>query len=155
MSIKTNLLVPTSAELFKVFIINYLKERWLLWLFFLGLVGWNIYNISNGNRDYWPLMVIIGIVLLIFISYVRQFYANRAILIPQEYELKEDNLLIYKKKGSNEILPINNIKKIVSTKTHFLLFISKSKFYYLPHRIFKNQNDIETFSKVLKKQLVI
>lgn len=149
MSIKTKTLVPTSIELFKVFITNYIKERWLLWVFFLLLISWNIYTLLNGSQDYLPLIVIIGILLLIFMSYVRQFYANKTMLVHQHYELKDDALFIYKKRGSNEVLPINKIKKAVKASSYFLIFVSKNKFYYLPYRIFENQTDIDTFYKIL------
>jgi len=76
---------------------------------------------------------------------------NKALFIERYLTIDETYLCGYVKDGAESKVPLTNIVKIISTKTYFLLYLSKLTFIYLPYTAFVTPADQQTATELFKK----
>ncbi len=155
MTVKTKKYQLDNKTYISIALKSVLLEFWWVWfvpvaimlvpLFVEGALGWSI-GISI------TLIVLYILFWLIQFAGVTQLEQNKILFERLSYEIDSRYVMI--KLDSKRGMPVNwdAIKKVKKGKDHFLLFMSKVQFIYLPDKIFRNENDIRFTEAILKRK---
>lgn len=155
MTVKTKKYQLDNKTYISIALKSVLLEFWWAWLvpvaimliplFVEGALGWCI-GISI------TLIVLYILFWLIQFAGVTQLEQNKILFERLSYEIDSRYVMI--KIDSKRGMPVNweAIKRVKKGKDHFLLFMSKVQFIYLPNKVFKTENDIRFTEAILKRK---
>lgn len=153
MAIQTKEFRFTKAVYFRNLLDNYLqRSRWAV--FFLGFVV--IYAAWRGERrTLWiclgfalsyPIYILIRCFFHINSKRNRLFFAERYFVIDNQF------ITGYFHDGSTNRIRLSSIVRVIKKSGYYQLFISRSRFIYIPLSCFKSPQDIERFDKLLNQR---
>lgn len=127
---------------------TYLNKRkfFLMWIWILILI------LALSARDEVS-TILLSILLLSQILIVVQFWYfarskdNKLFLLDRYYEIDGEKLVGILDDGSSSVIMNTHFIKVVQTKHHYLLYISKAQFIYIPVSAFQHKSDREWFNE--------
>lgn len=157
MNIKTIHFSPSRKDMFKVMVMSFFKKNWILKLMMIIMIGmiW-ISSVEQTMKLGLSFFVILYYGYLIFYYWIYTgSKSNRAFYIEREMILSDDGITVNASDGSQGNTNWDNVIKVTEVADVFLLYISKSIFYYLPKSAFKSENELNEFENFLEKGLKI
>jgi hypothetical protein len=130
-----------------------LKQQWWVFLIYLTICA-GYFWIPNW---WWVIGASIALVLyflfwLIQFAGVTQLEQSKFLFQKLSYEITSQQILIKLSEKQGMPMKWDQIKRVKVKKDAFILFVSKAQLIHLPHRIFRNDNEIRFLETVLKRK---
>jgi hypothetical protein len=108
------------------------------------------------NDSYWGFFIPWGILIFLiggtYLGSKRQLASHKAMNETHHYTFLNEGINSVSASTSAH-QDWDNIREAVETKTNFLLFIALNQMYIIPKRCFQNEEQIDLFRDMLKRQL--
>lgn len=156
MIIRTKKTKLSPSAYIRIAMLNILREQWWVGILAIGAAAgllWATYKISA---------IIVGVLLILYILFwwtqvygLTKLEENQLMFERLFYELNNERLIIFLNTRQGMPIDWKQINSARHGKDHFLLFISKGQFIYLPHSAFQNQQQINLVHILLKNKKLI
>jgi hypothetical protein len=158
MIIKTKKVQLEKKKYIKLALINFMLQRKHL---YYSLIPIAICAISIFIFSWWWIVVGLLIAILYVAFWAIQFTGvtvmeqNKPLFEKLMYEIDSRQILM--KINEKQGMPIKweMVKKVVEYKEHYLLFVDKAQFVYLPIKSFNSENDLNFLRHILKNKKLI
>jgi hypothetical protein len=144
----------SKKKYFKIILINRFKKAW--WLYLLMILLGILSLPKFGTDSFSTFFVIFSFSYPILISIYLYYWVSSKDHEPLFLKTKlsfNDEYLFFERDGNESKLIPSTIQKVLSKKEHWLLYISKDQFIYIPKNIFYNTEDHKSFSQLIKQKL--
>jgi hypothetical protein len=130
-----------------------IREQWWVFLIYIALFG----GYFLAPSIWWFIGPTIALALyflfwLIQFAGVTQLEQGKFLFQKLGYEITSAQILIKLNPKQGMPMKWDQIKRAVSGKDHFTLYVNKAQMIHLPHRIFNNENEIRFLETVLKRK---
>ena len=150
MSVTTKPYEVSRFEYFGIFMSYYLRRGWWMILLLLGFGIWNFYQTQD---TFVSIIIVIFLNLFVFAIWRRLgAAANKTVFSAKQFHFEEGVITATLENGQETKLPISRLLNIIKTPNHYMLFVNKSAFYYLPKFVFKSAEDFAQFEKMINNQ---
>ena len=145
--IQTQKIKITGNEFFRLILSIYLKKRWwlLAWIWILVIIL--LFSGHIGLVE----ITLLTLILLFQVILVAQYWIyahskdNRIYLLARHYEIDSDQIVELMEDGTSSTIKTERFIKVMKTAKHYLLFVARNEYIYLPFIAFKSLIDREWF----------
>jgi len=153
--IKTQKIKITANEFFRLILSIYLKKRWwlLAWIWILVIILLLVGSIGLIE------IILLTLILLFQLVIIAQywFYAhskdNRIYLLSRYYEIDTDRIVETMEDGTSSIVKNERFIKVMKTSNHYLLYVARNEYIYLPISAFRSLADREWFEEEIVNKI--
>lgn len=145
--IRTKIVSITPKELFKVFLIRFVKHRW--WMF---VWLWGLALLMGFQETYdfftWFFMIFSILYPLLVVVQLWTFVhsrENRNIYLDRVFEIDTDKINGIMDTESYSLMKLEHFIKTDFIRNAYLLYLSKSQFVYIPAAAFETEEDRRWF----------
>jgi hypothetical protein len=151
--IKTQQIIITANEFFRLILSIYLKKRWWLvaWIWILIII-----LLFSGQIGFVEIALLALIVLFqIIIIGQYWFYAhskdNSLYLLARYYEIDSDQIIEILEDGTSSTIKTERFIKVMKTNRYYLLYVARNEYIYLPVSAFESLADQKWFEEEIVK----
>lgn len=152
MEIVTNQISLTKKQYFNILVINWIATRW--WILVIVFCTAFILKTEVGN-----FFKVFSFLYPAFVVIYLWFYAktkqNKAFFKERYYKIDGSTLYCETKYNETGTVNLDTVVKVKKRRNYYLVYLSKAQFFYIPVKSFKNQEDIGTFTHILKERNLI
>jgi hypothetical protein len=101
------------------------------------------------------LLIIVGFGYPVFIVAYLYYWVrskdNNQIYQERKFTFFDDYMMVETQNGAKTEFPYSEIHNVIERKNVFLIYISKTQFFYIPKNVFKSDIDFEGFIQKIKR----
>lgn len=140
-------------DMYKVMVLSFLKKNWGMkfLMLLMILVIW-------FSQIQYELKIGMTFFALIYYGYIIIYYwiytgskSNKSFYISRTMTLTDESIIVDASDGSTGSTKWGNVVKVSEYNNVFLIYISKTIFYYLPKSAFKSETDLKEFEGFLSR----
>ena len=147
--IQTKQFELTSKQFFKLLVQNHIATKWWLYM---------AYSVAISTLFLKPNIELIDILFIIFLfaaiiaQFVFMWYhasskLNKKFLLKRSYSINNVAVTSEVEDGTQSELELQHVIKAKSMREHFLLFVTKNQFIFIPKNSFKSEEDLKWFEQ--------
>lgn len=112
-------------------------------------------NLKNFGNDSFSNFIVVFAFIYPIISFISLYFwvnskGHNSLFSKTEMEFDNDFIYLMRNGNQSKITP-NSIQKIIDQDNHWLLYISKGLFIYIPKNIFYSIEDMGSFVNLISK----
>jgi hypothetical protein len=151
--IETKAFSISPTEYFKIVLTKRFKKSWLVYLIMIASA---IFGLFLPEKDkVLILLIVVGFGYPVFIIVYLYFWVrsseNNQIYQERKFTFFDDKLMVETQNGAKTEFPYSEIVSVREKNNIFLIYITKSQFFYVPKNAFKSDLDFEGFIQKIKK----
>ena len=153
--ITTKKIKLTSKEYFRILITRYVKRRWWLfaWILGLAIIMWLMGDFGEFEYFFTGMAVVYPILLVWQLWRYANSKDNKLFLLERYYEIEKEKINGIIDDDTSSPIKIEHFIKFDFIRNTYLLFIAKNQFIYIPVDSFQSENDLNWFTKEILTQI--
>lgn len=153
MEIVTNTFSLSKKEIFHLQVLLYLRSRKWLIIALLAVI------LISMSRSYFFTALLLAFVILYPLaivwqcwSYTKSIYSH-IFSLERYFTINESQISIHLSDGSNSVIMMHHVKKVMELNSIYLVYISKNQFIHIPKTAFATELDLAFFQQMMPSRL--